>query len=74
MSAPNAGGQSPEPEKQTNAQIRAPEDGQIGAAPSKDHAKDASEDQKQNTLSSNPVGPMEDAAHEKVSKEGRGNV
>lgn len=74
MSAPKAGRQSPEPEKQSDAQTGAPEDGQIDAAPSKDHAGDVSEEQKQNTLSSNPVGPMEDAAHEKVSKEGRGNV
>lgn len=74
MSAPNPGRQSPDPSKQSNAQTGAPESGQIDAAPSKDHAKDASEDQKQNTLSSNPVGPMEDAAHEKVSKEGRGDV
>lgn len=74
MSAPNAGRQSPEPEKQTDAQTGAPGSGQIDAAPSKDHAGDASEEQKQNTLSSNPKGPMEDAAHEKVSKEGRGDV
>lgn len=74
MSAPKAGRQSPEPEKLSDAKIGAPASGQIGAAPSKDHAGDVSEEQKQNTLSSNPKGPMEDAAHEKVSKEGRGDV
>jgi len=74
MSAPNPGRQSPEPETQSSAQIEAPESGKIDAAPSTDHAAAVSEDTKQNVLSSNPVGPMEDAAHEKVSKEGRGNV
>ena len=74
MSAPNTGRQSPDPERQTKGQVGVPESGQIDAAPSETHAKDASDDQKENTLESNPVGPMEDAAHEKVSKEGRGNV
>ena len=74
MSAPNAGRQSPEPEKQSDGQVGAPESGKIDAAPSETHAKDASEDHKQNALESNPTGPLEDAAHEKVSKEGRGNV
>ncbi|KAL9099035.1 MAG: hypothetical protein Q9163_005411 [Psora crenata] len=67
MSAPKAGRQSPEPEKQTEEQVAAPESGQIGAAPSETHAKDASEDSKANTLSSNPEGPLEGAAHEKVN-------
>ena len=74
MSAPNAGRQSPEPDKQSHQQVGAPESGQIDAAPSKDHAKDASNEHKDNTLSSNLEGPLEAAAHEKVSKEGRGNV
>lgn len=74
MSAPKAGRQSPEPEKQTHEQVGAPESGQIDAAPSKDHAKESSDDHKENSLSSNPEGPLEHAAHEKVSKEGRGNV
>ena len=74
MSAPNAGRQSPEPEKQSHGQVGAPESGQIDAAPSKEHAKETSDDHKENVLESNPVGPMEDAAHEKVSKEGRGDV
>ena len=74
MSAPNTGRQSPEPEKQSHGQVGAPESGKIDAAPSETYAKDASEDHKQNSLESNPTGPLEDAAHEKVSKEGRGNV
>lgn len=73
MSAPNPGRQSPEPERQSHQQVGVPESGQVGAAPTETHAKDASEDQKAG-LSSNPTGPLEAAAHEKVSKEGRGNV
>ncbi|KAL8922154.1 MAG: hypothetical protein Q9208_005349 [Pyrenodesmia sp. 3 TL-2023] len=74
MSAPNAGRQSPEPEKQTDKQTGQPQPGKAGAAPSDEHAQQESEDAKENVLSSNPKGPMEDAAHEKVSKEGRGDV
>ena len=72
MSAPKAGRQSPEPEKQTHEQVGAPSGGQADAAPSKEHAKETSEDHKENALESNPTGPMEGAAHEKISKEGRG--
>ena len=74
MSAPQPGRQSPDPETQSGAQKDAPESGKIDAAPSATHAKDKSEEHKHEGLSSNPKGPMEDAAHEKVSKEGRGNV
>ena len=74
MSAPNQGRQSPEPEQQSHAQVGAPEDGKADAAPSETFAKDASEDQKTNTLSSNPEGPLEAAAKEKLSKDGRGDV
>lgn len=74
MSAPNAGRQSPEPETQSHDQVSAPESGQIDAASSKDAAKESSEDSKHNVLESNPVGPMEDAAHKKVTKDGRGDV
>ena len=75
MSAPNPGRQSPEPEQQSDAQVSAPEDGNIGAAPSDTHAKDSSEDTKHSDdLPSNPEGPLESAAHEKVSKEGRGDL
>ncbi|KAL8737758.1 MAG: hypothetical protein Q9181_001386, partial [Wetmoreana brouardii] len=59
MSAPKAGRQSPDPERQTDAQINKPEDGKIGAAPSETHAKDKSEDAKESVLSSNPEGPLE---------------
>ena len=74
MSAPNAGRQSPEPEKQSDTQVGQPESGKIDAAPSGTHAKEVSEETKNSGLPSNPEGPLEGAAHEKVSKEGRGNV
>ena len=74
MSAPRAGRQSPEPEKQTDAQVGASESGKIDAGKSETGSKDESEDTKENVLESNPVGPMEGAAHEKVSKEGRGDA
>lgn len=74
MSAPNAGRQSPEPEKQSHEQVGAPESGKIDAGKTETGSKDESNDTKDNVLESNPVGPMEQAAHDKVSKEGRGNV
>ncbi|KAI4120828.1 MAG: hypothetical protein LQ338_006737 [Usnochroma carphineum] len=74
MSAPKAGRQSPEPEKQSESQIGQPESGKAGAAPSAEHAKEKSEEAKESVLSSNPEGPLEGMAHEKVSKEGRGDV
>ena len=72
MSAPNQGRQSPDPEDQSSGQVGAPEDGKIDAAPSDTHAQEASDEHKHETLSSNPEGPLEGAAHEKVSKDGRG--
>ena len=74
MSAPNAGRQSPEPEKQSHEQVGAPESGKIDAGKTETGSKDESADTKDNALESNPVGPLEDAAHEKISKEGRGNI
>ncbi|KAL8992020.1 MAG: hypothetical protein Q9169_007438 [Polycauliona sp. 2 TL-2023] len=77
MSAPNPGRQSPPPSAQDPSQVSAPESGKAGAAPSDDHAKDVSEKAKSDdsgVLSSNPEGPLEGAAHEKVSKEGRGGA
>lgn len=74
MSAPNAGRQSPDPKDQSDEQIRAPESGKIGAGKTETGSKDESNDTKDNVLESNPVGPLEDAAHDKVSKEGRGNM
>ena len=70
MSAPYQGRQSPEPERQTGGQLHEPpasNPNEQGAAPSLDHAKDASEQQKAN-LPSNPTGPLEKAAEEKTSK------
>ncbi|MCJ1239170.1 hypothetical protein MMC14_007163 [Varicellaria rhodocarpa] len=72
MSAPNAGRQSPEPETQSHEQVGQVAGGKANAAPSATHAQEASDDHKENVLSSNPKGPLEDAAHSKVSKEGRG--
>ena len=74
MSAPNEGRQSPPPEQQSEKQIGIPAGGKADAAPSATHAKDESNKHKDSVLESNPVGPLEAAAHEKVSKEGRGNV
>ena len=74
MSAPNAGRQSPEPEKQSSEQVGAPESGKIDAGKTETGSKDESIDTKENALESNPEGPLESAAHEKVSKEGRGNI
>lgn len=70
MSAPNQGRQSPDPERQTGAQLHEPvatQPNEQGGAPSLDHAKDTSEQQKAN-LPSNPTGPLEKAAEEKTSK------
>ena len=69
MSAPNQGRQSPDPESQTGGQLHEPvsQPGNQGAAPSLDHAKDASEEHKA-TLESNPVAPLDKAAAEKTSK------
>ncbi|KAI9799631.1 MAG: hypothetical protein M1833_003946 [Piccolia ochrophora] len=74
MSAPNAGRQSPDPERQTGAQQQdVPASGKADVA-SDTHAKDKSEDHKQNTLESNPKGPLDDAADAKISKDGRGGL
>ncbi|KAL8963959.1 MAG: hypothetical protein Q9197_007044, partial [Variospora fuerteventurae] len=61
---------------QTDAQTGPPESGKIDAAPSADHAKEQSEQAKADggALSSNPQGPLEAMAKEKVSKSGRGDV
>lgn len=72
MSAQNSGRQSPPPSEQTDAQSGAPASGNIDAAPSAEHAKESSDDTKENVLSSNPEGPLEGAAQEKIGKEGRG--
>ncbi|CAL8581194.1 hypothetical protein XPA_006894 [Xanthoria parietina] len=72
MSAPNPGRQSPPPSQQTSRQTGAPGSGKAGAAPSDEHAKEESEKVKSDessVLSSNPEGPMEGPAHEKVAKD-----
>ncbi|KAF2244480.1 hypothetical protein BU26DRAFT_523128 [Trematosphaeria pertusa] len=70
MSAPNAGRQSPDPERQTGAQQQDPVASNVneqGGAPSQGNAKEASDDQKA-SLSSNPTHPLEKFAEEKTSK------
>lgn len=69
MSAPNQGRQSPEPENQTDLQngTQAGDPNGQNAAP-KGGAAEKSKQQLDN-LSSNPKGPLEDAAKDKVSKD-----
>ncbi|KAF2791925.1 hypothetical protein K505DRAFT_326513 [Melanomma pulvis-pyrius CBS 109.77] len=69
MSAPNPGRQSPDPENQSESQqgTTANEPNKQGGAPSLDHAKEASDEQK-SKLSSNPIHPLAEAAAEKTSK------
>ncbi|KAH7045854.1 hypothetical protein B0J12DRAFT_627335 [Macrophomina phaseolina] len=68
MSAPNAGRQSPEPERQSDIQQKgaqaAPND--LGAGPDQG-SKQASEDHKSG-LSSNPTHPLAKHAEETTSK------
>jgi hypothetical protein len=68
MSAPNAGRQSPDPERQPGAQLQdVPGSGKAvpNAAPSDSHAKEKSEQDK-GGLSSNPTHPLQKAADEKL--------
>ena len=65
------GRQSPPPEQQHPSQGTEPvasKPNDQGAAPSLDHAKEASDKQKHDTLPSNPSNVMEDKAKEKVAK------
>ena len=71
MSAPNAGRQSPEPERAPE-KVEKPVDAKVGAAPSDTHAKEVSDEAKDSVLSSNPSHPLDEAAEAKISKEGRG--
>ncbi|KAI9754548.1 MAG: hypothetical protein M4579_004648 [Chaenotheca gracillima] len=75
MSSQNQGRQSPSPERQTGAQQQdPPASGKADAAPSSTSAKEHSEETKHKGLESNPKGPLEDAAAEKLSKDGRGDI
>jgi hypothetical protein len=69
MSAPNAGRQSPEPEKQSNAQSGATTTNvnDQGAEPQKGNAQENSDDTK-NALSSNPTHPLQKHSEETTSK------
>ncbi|KAI9660083.1 MAG: hypothetical protein M1821_001435 [Bathelium mastoideum] len=66
MSAPNQGRQSPEPERQTGGQLHDPPSNPT-SQDAAGHTKDASDQQKEG-LSSNPTGPLEQAAKDKTSK------
>ncbi|CAG5150139.1 uncharacterized protein ALTATR162_LOCUS2560 [Alternaria atra] len=68
MSAPNAGRQSPEPERQNEAQSGQTTDNvnQQGAGP-KEGAEKASDNAK-DSLSSNPTHPLEKHSEETTSK------
>ncbi|KAI9895021.1 MAG: hypothetical protein M1814_000244 [Vezdaea aestivalis] len=74
MSAPNQSRQSPPPEEQSEKQVGAPASGKADAAPSADSSKKSSDQTKLEGLESNPKGPLEDKAKEKVTKDGRGDV
>jgi len=70
MSAPNQGRQSPDPERQQGRQQQEPpalNPNDQGAAPSKDYAKEASNNQL-GDLESNPEHPLKKHAEEKTSK------
>jgi hypothetical protein len=69
MSAPNAGRQSPEPEKQSSAQVGNPSasDAKHDSNPSENKSAEESKDQLKN-LPSNPKGALEDKAKEATSK------
>ena len=65
MSAPNAGRQSPDPERQSGKQVDpTTESGKVDESEQKDEGK---EDQTSG-LSSNPEHPLEKHAQEKISK------
>ena len=65
MSAPNQGRQSPDPERQSGAQVGAiTESGKIDES----SKKDADKETQTSRLSSNPTHPLEQAAKEKTSK------
>lgn len=67
MSAPNQGRQSPEPEKQSDAQAGT----QAGNPNNQGGAGEKTGEQSKNTLenlSSNPKGPLDDEAEKKTAK------
>ena len=67
MSAPNAGRQSPEPQNQSGRQQGEPPAHNPNQQGADSATKEASDNQKSN-LSSNPGGPLDQAAKEKTSK------
>lgn len=70
MSAPNQGRQSPDPERQTGSQQQAPSASNPNDQNQGPGQKTAEHSQAQlDNLSSNPKGPLDEAAKEKVSKD-----
>lgn len=69
MSAPQPGRQSPDPERQSDAQAGQTSDNvnKQGGAPSEGNAQEVSDDQKSG-LSSNPSHPLAKHAEETTSK------
>jgi hypothetical protein len=74
MSAPNQGRQSPEPERQNEAQAGSTSTNanDQGVADSAEQTKESSDSTLKN-LGSNPKGPMDDKAHDARAK-GQGNA
>ncbi|KAJ9235479.1 hypothetical protein DTO271D3_8274 [Paecilomyces variotii] len=71
MSAPRGGRQSPDPERQSGAQLQeVPGSGHTRPeqAPSPEHAQKSSNETKEHGLESNPVHPLEKIEAEKFSK------
>ncbi|KAJ5542274.1 hypothetical protein N7535_004695 [Penicillium sp. DV-2018c] len=71
MSAPNAGRQSPDPERQSGAQQQdTPGTGKtrVGSHPEAGQAQKAAEQFKEHGLQSNPEHPLEKHQEEKFSK------
>ena len=78
MSAPKAGRNSPPPSDQSDAQQSSLSSGsgKINDDNDKNTSSESKDQNKNDTagLPSNPKGPLEDAAREKLSKGGRGDV
>jgi hypothetical protein len=74
MSAPYPGRQSPDPERQSGAQLNdTPGTGKtsLGSHPSSDETKKASDEFQSHGLTSNPVHPLEKIEADKYVKKGK---
>ena len=74
MSAPNAGRQSPDPAKQSGEQGKDTHGTDSVDDPQSGGVVVGLEADAEPELESNPEGPLEQAAKDKVSKEGRGGL